>query len=76
MITARLFKNGRSQAVRLPKECRFNSREVGIVKLGDAVLLFPKDKAIEIMKSALGKFTPDFMATRDQPMEADKREPL
>ena len=32
MMTAKLFENGRSQAVRLPKECRFNGDEVAISK--------------------------------------------
>ena len=37
MMTAKLFENGRSQAVRLPKECRFNGDEVAINKIGDMV---------------------------------------
>ena len=37
MMTAKLFENGRSQAVRLPKECRFNGDEVAINKIGEAV---------------------------------------
>ena len=43
METAKLFVNGKSQAVRLPKEYRFLGKEVGIKKVGDIVLLFPKD---------------------------------
>jgi antitoxin VapB len=38
---AKLFKNGRSQAVRLPREFRFQGDEVRIRKVGDAVLLEP-----------------------------------
>ncbi|MDR1158154.1 MAG: type II toxin-antitoxin system VapB family antitoxin [Oscillospiraceae bacterium] len=45
METAKLFVNGKSQAVRLPKEYRFSGDEVGIRKVGDIVLLFPKDGA-------------------------------
>ena len=41
MTTAKLFINGRSQAVRLPKEFRFEGDEVGIKRVGSAVLLFP-----------------------------------
>jgi antitoxin VapB len=41
MATARLFKNGRSQAVRLPKEFRFQGRVVSIRRDGDAVILEP-----------------------------------
>ena len=43
MLTAKLFENGRSQAVRLPKECRFDGDEVMINKVGDVVFLIPKD---------------------------------
>lgn len=34
MMTAKLFENGRSQAVRLPKECRFSGDEVSVSKVG------------------------------------------
>lgn len=39
---AKLFMNGRSQAVRLPVECRFDVDEVTIQKLGDTVIISPK----------------------------------
>ena len=42
MMTAKVFENGRSQAVRLPKECRFNTDEVVVNKIGDIVMLMPK----------------------------------
>jgi len=41
MDTAKLFQNGRSQAVRLPKEYRFSGSEVSIKRLGEVVLLYP-----------------------------------
>ena len=41
METAKLFLNGKSQAVRLPKEYRFNGSEVNIKKIGEVVLLYP-----------------------------------
>jgi len=47
MKTAKLFTNGQSQAVRLPKEYRFSGNEVGIRKVGEILLLFPKDTAWE-----------------------------
>ena len=43
METAKIFENGRSQAVRLPKKFRFNVEEVVVQQLGDAVLLVPKE---------------------------------
>jgi len=41
MKTAKLFANGQSQAVRLPKDYRFSGDEVGITKVGEVVLLYP-----------------------------------
>ena len=43
MLTAKIFENGRSQAVRLPKEYRFKEDEVAINKIGDIVFLLPKE---------------------------------
>ena len=42
--TAKLFMHGRSQAVRLPKEFRFEGTEVRVSKVGDKVILEPADK--------------------------------
>lgn len=39
--TAKLFQNGRSQAVRLPKEYRFEGSEIGVGRVGNAVILYP-----------------------------------
>lgn len=48
MDTAKIFKNGKSQAVRLPKKFRFkDGEEVLIKKVGEIVYLCPKDKAWE-----------------------------
>jgi len=41
--TAKLFTHGRSQAVRLPKECRFEGTEVRVTKIGDKVILEPME---------------------------------
>ena len=43
--TAKLFKNGRSQAVRLPAEFRFEGKEVLIERSGDNVILMPANKS-------------------------------
>ncbi len=59
METAKVFQNGRSQAVRLPKEFRFDCDEVVVKKLGDMVLLYPEDKAFDIFKESIGGFTDD-----------------
>lgn len=44
MTTAKLFQNGRSQAVRLPKEFRFEGTQVSIRREGDAVVLSPIER--------------------------------
>ena len=48
MHTAKLFTNGKSQAVRLPKEYRFTGSEVGITRVGEMVILYPREKAWDI----------------------------
>ena len=60
METAKVFESGRSQAVRIPKRFRFSGNEVFIQKIGDAVLLTPKDKAWETFLEGLNSFTEDF----------------
>ena len=45
--TAKLFTSGGSQAVRLPKSCRFPGDEVAVKKVGDIVMLYRADKALE-----------------------------
>ena len=60
MKTAKLFANGQSQAVRLPKDYRFSGEEVGIMKVGEVVLLYPKGKEDTLFLSSIGGFTDDF----------------
>ncbi len=68
MMTAKLFENGRSQAVRLPKEYRFHGEEVSINKIGDVVILMPQENQWSGFLSGLSLFTDDFMDEgREQP---------
>jgi antitoxin VapB len=67
MKTAKLFKNGDSQAVRLPKEFRFAGSEVMIKHAGSAVVLLPKSKSWDTLLLSLGAFSDDFMNDREQP---------
>ena len=62
MQTARLFSNGRSQAVRLPKEFQFDGKNVYIKKIGEAVILVPFDKDWEVFMHGLNSFSGDFMS--------------
>lgn len=62
MTTAKLFQNGRSQAVRLPKEYRFdsNENEVVIKRLGKAIVLISKSELKNVFLGSLAKFPDDF----------------
>ncbi len=62
MATAKLFQNGRSQAVRLPKEFRLQGKEVKISKQGNKIILEPLDYSWEHWFSTLSEFSDDFMA--------------
>jgi antitoxin VapB len=62
MQTARLFVNGRSQAVRLPKEFQFKGENVYVKKVGEAVILVPFDKDWEVFMNGLNNFSEDFMS--------------
>ncbi len=73
MKTAKLFQNGESQAVRLPKEFRFSGSKVFIKKMGNATLLIPADDPWASLFKSLNEFSEDFMLTREQPAE-QKRE--
>ena len=77
MMTAKLFENGRSQAVRLPKEYRFEGDEVSINKVGDIVILMPKKNKWSGLLNSLELFSDDFMADgREQPLDSQEREQL
>lgn len=75
MKIAKLFQNGQSQAVRLPKEFRFKGEQVFVKKQGNAVVLLPVKDPWRSMLDSLRKFSKDFMATRDQP-ESQQREDI
>lgn len=67
MMTAKIFTNGRSQAIRLPKEYRFKDDEVYINKIDDIVVIMPKNKKMASLMNSINKFTDDFMNKRNQP---------
>jgi antitoxin VapB len=72
--TAKIFKNGQSQAVRLPKEFRFEDDEVFIKRTGSAVLLIPKSSSWDSLVNSLEKFSPDYMNERGQPSQQTRWE--
>lgn len=75
MTTAKLFKNGQSQAVRLPREFAFSGKEVYVRRVGTAVLLVPMEDPWSALEASLNMFSDDFMEERVQPPQ-DVRENL
>ena len=76
MDTAKLFMTGRSQAVRLPKEYRFEGNEVLIKRVGDAVVLLPRTRSWDTLLEGLNRFEPGFRLERKQPAKQQKRAAL
>ena len=74
METAKLFKNGHSQAVRLPKKFRFGSDRVYIKQVGDAVILLPYNTPWNTLLDSLSMFSSDFMEVREQPPVQDRED--
>jgi antitoxin VapB len=78
-VRAKLFTNGRSQAVRLPKEFRFEGKEVQIRKFAGGVLLEPVQeehkpwRSIEELYARFEDADPIFPEGREQP-EAQERD--
>lgn len=67
MKTAKLFTNGRSQAVRLPRDCRFKGKDVYVHRLEGAVMLMAMDDPWAPLVASLERFSDDFMSDRAQP---------
>lgn len=61
MEIAKIFTNGRSQAVRLPKEYRFQDDEVLIQKVGDVVMIYPKSSKWANLLNGINMISSDFM---------------
>ncbi len=69
MKTAKVFRSGNSQAVRIPKEFQLEGDEVEIRRRGEALILRPKKKSWAPLIESLGKFSDDFMEDgRNQPL--------
>ena len=76
MDTAKLFLNGQSQAVRLPKEYRFQGDRVYLKRLGNAVVLLPYEAPWQSLLDSLDHFSPDFMQDREQPPLQERESPF
>lgn len=76
METAKIFENGRSQAVRLPKKFRFHGDEVFVQRLGTAVILIPKEAVWQTFIEGVNSFSDDFFADGRDAEIANKRDAL
>lgn len=74
METAKIFRNGQSQAVRLPKKFRFEGNTVFIKKQGNAIVLLPLKNSWESLFNSLDKFSDDFMDNRAQPDQQSRED--
>ena len=73
MEMAKIFENGRSQAVRLPKKYRFNVDEVVVQQVGEAVILVPKEALWQTFMDGLDGFTDDiFEDGRGQDLQQER----
>lgn len=72
MKTAKIFKNGQSQAIRLPKEFRFEGDHVFVKKSGNVIILIPAKNSWDSLVNSLTKFSDEFMTERNQPKNQDR----
>ena len=74
--TAKVFTNGGSQAVRLPKNFRFDTDEVDVNRIGKIVILVPKENRWAGLLQSLDMFTDDFMKDGRGDLKTEEREAL
>ena len=77
MQTTKIFINGNSQAVRIPKEYRFEQEEVCISKVGSALVLFQATDRLAVLQESLQEFSDDFLKDgRPSELSQSERESL
>ena len=76
MEVAKIFSNGGSQAVRLPKNCRFDQDEVLVNRIGNVVILMPKNDPWAPMMQSLDMFTDEFLADGIEDLPVQERAQL
>ena len=74
MTTAKVFMTGRSQAIRLPKEFRFEGKEVEIFRRGDEVILREKTVKVDHFFEVLAQMPSDFYGGKRQDLPLQERE--
>ena len=76
METAKVFENGRSQAIRLPKKFRVEGEEVYVQRLGSIVMLIPKDASWQTFLDGLNNFSDDFLSQGREKTKQNRRTSL
>jgi antitoxin VapB len=76
MFTTKVFRSGNSQAIRIPKEYQIDGEELYINKIGNTIVIFPKNDPWDLFKKSLTDFSDDyFISGRKQPkMQKRKKE--
>ena len=67
MTVTKVFRNGNSQAIRIPQEMRTTEKEFYITKVGNAYIAYPANDPWLPARQAIGAFSDDFMEDRQQP---------
>lgn len=70
MLTTHVFKNGNSQALRIPQEFRTDENEYCINKIGGIFIAHPASDPWTSVRKVIGTFPDDFMPDRNQPSSA------
>ena len=71
MLTAKVFKSGNSQAIRIPKELQSSEEEYYISKSGECLFLIPVNDPWALLRQCLGQAEEAFEFERDQPLLSD-----
>lgn len=68
MAVTKVFRNGNSQALRIPSEMQTDRKELIIKQIGDMYIAYPVDDPWFPLKQVIGTFPDDYMMERDQPL--------
>ena len=77
MATTKIFKNGNSQALRIPSEMHTDRRDYIIKRIGETYIAYPAEDPWHPLRQVIGTFPEDYMLDRDQPawgMVAEREE--
>ncbi len=73
LLTAKVFKSGNSQAIRLPKEFRLNTEEIFIYKSGNNLVITPKMNTWAGFSEGLSGFSDDFNIANNLPTDTPRK---